>query len=116
MAPEQLILLALFLIAGFVNLVIRWLRERQQARQAPGPAETPASAQPVELIVRRAPVAVPLDTTVAPRPALPRPVQGPAMPVIGGPAGLRRAIVVMTLLGPPRALEHDPTTAPGVRR
>jgi hypothetical protein len=112
MAPEQLILLALFLIVGLVNFVIRWLRERQQARPPATPDQSAAPARPPELIVRRAPVATsPEMPTVAPRltPRRPVPRTRAAMHVsLDNRADLRRAIVLMTVLGPPRALEHLP--------
>jgi hypothetical protein len=112
MAPEQLILLALFLIVGLVNFVIRWLRERQQTR----PPESPERVEVPELIVRRTPLPPPEVPTVAPPPPPPPPPRRPvprsraAMHVrLDSRADVRQAIVLMTVLGPPRALEQDAT-------
>jgi hypothetical protein len=116
MAPEQLVLLALFLIVGLVNFVIRWLRERQQTR----PPELPERVEIPELIVRRTPLPPPEVPTVAPqRPPRRHPVPSShrRMQVrLDSRADLRRAIVLTTVLGPPRALEQDVTTPPGLSR
>jgi hypothetical protein len=110
---EQFVLFAIFLLVGALNLLIRWLRSRAEpppkppdARPRPGP-EAPA---------RDVPGLPPRIRLPAPPPAPPAPVRTQPAPVatlparprqiphrLGGRRELRRAIVLMEILGPCRA-------------
>jgi hypothetical protein len=122
-APEQILFLALFLLVVLVNLVARWLRGRGERRprvEAERPREIregprrvpPRPAVPTPEISRApAPVA-------APAPAPPAPVRRPPRFRLGGVADVRRGIMLMTVLGPCRALEPEDrgvAGAPGPR-
>ena len=119
--PEQILLLLVFVLVPLLNLLVRWLQRRAREHQRPVPAESRA-AEPVAREERpRAPIppGVRVIEPVRPRegpretPPAPRP-----QPVIrragrlGGRAAVRRAVVAMTILGPSRALEERPPTAP----
>jgi hypothetical protein len=113
--PEQIGLLVLFALFALLQFVVRALRARRmrQARPArPDAMETPDAVPPP---VPRAPSPAVRDTR--PRPAaLPR-VARTAQPVDArrsapsrqrarfGPRQLREAIVLATVLAPPRSLE-----------
>jgi hypothetical protein len=122
MPPEQLLFFAAFLLLSLVNMVVRFLRTRaRQAREAaereaaereaaraprvelPGPPP-PAWPRPLPVEVRR-PDAAPTPTAPRPVPAARRQPRRPAATLLGRPADLRRTIVLMTVLGPCRALE-----------
>jgi hypothetical protein len=115
---EQLVLLAIFLLVGLVNAILRW---RQQGRSAPAPETEPAHLPPrPRTLPPRVRVQLPpppLETAAVPRPLLPvppphpdpRPRRRPRVhPWLGSRAAVRRAIVVMAVLGPCRALEREP--------
>jgi hypothetical protein len=125
---EQILLLAAFLLLGLINAIVRWLQRRPGT---PGPEpEAPRSEPETRLPVPRtrpAPAAAPVHARVPPRePAVSAPRRMPSAapdvharrrrrvhPRLGRRADLRRAIVVMTVLGPCRALEREPgATAP----
>jgi hypothetical protein len=124
---EQILLLLLFLLAALFNLFVQWRRQRAQQRQRSGsrleaPAGPVDERRPVEP-VRRPPIAAPPRTRRdAARPvegAQRPPVAAPAPPRpaasrrtrprrIGTPRELRRAVVLMAVLGPCRAEETAP--------
>jgi hypothetical protein len=119
---EQIFLLGLFLLVGLINVIVRWLRQRREApRPDPDPEPTRAAkAREWPGVARvRAPVPPPDPVVPAPRRM---PTAAPGLhvwrrrrvhPRLGSHADLRRAIVVMTLLGPCRALERESgTTTP----
>jgi len=98
---EQIVLLAIFLLAGLINAIIRW---RQQSREVPAPATEPPALPPR---TRELPpgvrVYVPAPLPAAPVPAVRRPpVPDPRTPPrrrpvhrrLGRRADVRRAIVV----------------------
>jgi len=108
---EQLLLLALFLLVVLSGLLARWLKARMEASP---PAET---RPPDGVTVRRPqrplgepamPVRVPPVAYAQPSPPLPVETQRRSpQPRLGGPSDLRRAIVLMAVLGPCRALERE---------
>jgi hypothetical protein len=124
LTPEQLLLLAIFLLVPLLNLTARWLR-RRLARHAPPSREAEAVAEqagaPPPPRSRRGtagPGPPPEQPRRRPPPAPPAPGPRRRPGALGGPRGLRRAIVMMTILGPCRALEPPvpgdgrPTTPP----
>lgn len=124
MTPEQLLFFALIVVVALANLIARWLKARMERRRA---VETKEPEQvrevprrlPPRVVVsapeaRRPPAPGPI---AAPTPPLPRPVRRPPRFRLDRPTDLRRAIVLMTVLGPCRALEREggPTGAVGQR-
>lgn len=108
---EQLLLLALFLLVAFAGLLARWLKARMGA---PPPAET----RPPDTVSVRRPQRPPGEPAMPVRtpplahgqPSPPSPVETrrrAPRPRLGGPSHLRRGIVLMAVLGPCRALEHE---------
>lgn len=96
-------------IAGFLafNFFMRWaarraraLQEAEQAQQADAPSAT--DDEPAEVIWGRE--AQPAAQAPAPAAAPPREQRVEPAPVFRSRKGLRHAIVVMTVLGPCRAL------------
>lgn len=110
---EQLILLAIFLLVGLLNVVIRWLRQRADASSPEtGSSPPPTLGLPPAARTVVPPPAQPTAPAVrAARPPVSRPPQPRRRPAAGGRlhgrADLRRAIVAMTVLGPCRALEDE---------
>lgn len=108
---EQLLLLALFLLVVFAGSLARWLKARMEASR---PAET---RPPDGVTVRRPqrPLGEPAMPARTPpvayaQPSPPPPVEArrrAPRPLLGGPSDLRRGIVLMAVLGPCRALEHE---------
>jgi hypothetical protein len=108
---EQLLLLALFLLVALTSALGRWLKARMEGRPA---AQT---RPPDGVTVRRPPRppralvvsgGTPPGTNVQPAP--PAPVEArrrSPRPALGDRADLRRAIVLMAVLGPCRALERE---------
>jgi hypothetical protein len=124
---EQLILIAIFLLVGLINLLARRFRGRLQGpppdTEAPTPTPEPESWQPRETValppsarVILPPAPQPAPRVPAPAPAAtvaaappPRVRRGTAMrKLVGSPAEVRRAIIAMTILGPCRARESEP--------
>jgi hypothetical protein len=109
-APEQLLLLAVFLLVALANFLARLLRARQaprprvgteEVRQPPSPDRPPRDAA-------RPPAPKPPPRPVAdPAPAPPPPARRPFPFRPGDPRDLRRAIAWMTVLGPCRARESE---------
>jgi hypothetical protein len=118
-APEQLLLLAMFLLVALANFVARLVRTSRTPRPRVEPEELP---QPLprerprrEAAWTPAPTPAPIPVAgVAPAP--PPPAQPPTRFRPGDPRELRRAIVWVAVLGPCRARESedgDPTRALG---
>ena len=111
MTPEQIIPLALFVIVVLFNLVGRWLRGRmQQQEQQQAPPPPPLRVEPVPLpprarLVTSRPPAFEERSPVRRAPA--RVVVREAPRLLGTPRDVRRAIVMMAVLGPPRGLQSD---------
>jgi hypothetical protein len=104
MMPEQIWILLLFLLVVLVNLTIGFLNRRRE-RGAVDKEKSVHEPAP------RAPRARAGVATAPPRVDVSRPAPPPThlrrRPVSLRGADLRRAIVVMTVLGPPRALEDQ---------
>jgi len=108
---EQLILLALFVLVPLVNLLARWVRRRTEPGERP-PEEAKQEPEPVPF---RLPPRILVPTPVEPRrvepprPAAPTPPPGlrrrGPMLQLSGPADVRRAVMLMAVLGPCRGLE-----------
>lgn len=128
MAPEQLLLFGLFLLVALANLVARWLRTRAERRPRV-PTDEPeeiveASRRVPPRVVIRTPqpsrqpalvsAAVPAPARPAPAPAAR--VRRPPRFRLGGVPDVRRGIVLMTVLGPCRALEPPGPQQPPTRR
>jgi hypothetical protein len=138
---EQIVLLAIFLLAGLINAIIRWRQQSGKAptseREPPPPERAPLPlprprlprpprpSPPHELppgVRVHVPVPVPEEPVPAVRrPAVPAPRTLPQrQPVhqwLASRAAVRQTIVAMTLLGPCRALEREPgVTTPGPGR
>ncbi|NKE72414.1 hypothetical protein [Candidatus Manganitrophus noduliformans] len=113
MRPEDLLFYLLFILAALFSLISSWLRKRHEgkipSKTGPGASRIPPGA--------RAPLPPQRDREE--RPTGP-PLPAAALPVsnrrrrapIGSLREARRGIVLMTLLGPCRALEPpDPPTS-----
>lgn len=113
---EQLLLIAIFLLVGLVNMLVRWLRQRSQVPRPeaePPPGPEPARGRRLELPPAARVIVPPLPPEAAvPAPRRMRPEAAPPArrrprPRLGSRADVRRAIVTMTVLGPCRAREHE---------
>lgn len=115
--PEQLVLLLVFVLVPLLNLLVRWIQQRARERAAPLPDPAPREARTPGPMprVRTVQPAAPCEGPAAPAPAPPPPPRRRAGP-LGGPAGLRRAIVAMTILGPCRGLQEHQTLPPRSKR
>ena len=114
----EILLLLLFVGVPLLNLLVRWLK-RARAQPRPFPPEPRATA--ADAREERRPASVRLQARVL-NPILPRadprgaPTASAPLPVVrrgrplGGRAGVRRAVVAMTILGPCRGLEEPPPT------
>lgn len=116
MGLEQLFLLVLVLLAVFAQFLAPRLRQRWEelARRA-GSAEAPGPRVKVALQAPRprARVAEPLAPSHSRRTRR-SPAPGPRRPrALGSLADVRRGIVLMTILGPCRALEAPESRRPG---
>jgi hypothetical protein len=102
--PEQIGILLLFLVVVLFNLIAGFLKRRRE-RDARDAKRTVAQAP-----ARSGPAA---PRTVIPAPPLDVAPRAPAEPMerhrrgIPRASDLRRAIVMMTILGPPRALDDE---------
>jgi hypothetical protein len=114
-AAEQLLVLALLAVVWLASALVNWLRARARRAQPVETAETerPAEVRPPPPLPPRAVVSPPRAPAPAP-PASPARMPRPARAVrprgrfrVGGAEDVRRGIVLMTVLGPCRALEHD---------
>jgi hypothetical protein len=108
---EQIVLFAVFVLIALLNLVLGWVRRRAAAEPA-ADASTPAPRAPAPRMppARRAAPGVRPSETVPAGPVR-APARAPTRPASrrglrsGGPRDLRRAIVLMAVLGPCRGLE-----------
>jgi hypothetical protein len=111
--PEQLILLLVFLLVPLFNLLVRWLQRRARGQRGPEPVvreeRAPTAMPPRVRVIKPALADETLHREAAPRKASPgpRPVHRRRAP-LGGRVAARRAVVVMTILGPCRGLEEPP--------
>ncbi|MBI1736147.1 MAG: hypothetical protein HYR51_13310 [Candidatus Rokubacteria bacterium] len=112
MTPEQIVPLALFVMVVLFNLVGRWLRSRmreqqerqeRQRQQAP-PAAPRAPLPPRVRIVTRPPAA---EERRTPRREPGRVERPRPRRLLGTRADVRRGVVLMAVLGPPRGLQPD---------
>lgn len=116
---EQLVLIAVFVLIPLLSVLGRWLRERagKTRPRGPGPPApvTEVTPPPLGLPPRARRVEPVLPAARLPRTAPPAAVdrRPRASALLGGPAGMRRAVVAMTILGPCRALEEPPPAGPG---
>jgi hypothetical protein len=113
---EQLILVAIFLLVGLVNVIVRWLRQRTPAP----PPEAPEALPPPETRPRPPrTLDLPPGARVVPAPAVGAPAVPAAPPgprrrrapaardAVGRRSELRRAIVALTILAPCRGREGE---------
>lgn len=126
MAPEQLLVFLLIAAVWLAGAIAQWLKARREQQSRPRAETEPR--EPVRELEERLPPRVrtiPAEVSRRPRAALAVPAERPpsavaaAAPVrplparrrarvsLGGAADLRRAVVLMTVLGPCRALERD---------
>jgi hypothetical protein len=114
-APEQLLLFALFLLVALANYIARLLRTRQAPRrrveteEPPPPPPLGRPRREAESTPARKPPAMPV---AGPAPAAPPPARRPSRFRSGDPRDLRRAIVWMTVLGPCRARGGEDALGP----
>jgi hypothetical protein len=115
---EQILLLALFLIVALASWLARWLKSRLEARP---PAETtpptgvagrPRQGRPRDVMLIPTPPTLRDTRPRAPAASVP-PRRRPPRPRFGRPSDLRRAIVLMAVLGPCRALERGEASPSG---
>lgn len=114
---EQLLLIAIFLLVGLVNMLVRWLRQRAEAARRDGEAEpapepVPGRRRELPPAARVIAPALPVEAAVAPARRMRPPASAPpprprAHRRLGSRADIRRAIVTMTVLGPCRARERE---------
>ncbi|HSE91882.1 MAG TPA: hypothetical protein VLF19_01145 [Methylomirabilota bacterium] len=110
---EQILLLALFVVGALASQLARWLKARRPAEAEPaeGVEALPPRARPRQV------TPVPVETSPLPdvrllAPAPPSPPRRPPRSRLGRPSDLRGAIVLMAVLGPCRALEHEEPPLP----
>jgi hypothetical protein len=113
---EQIGVFIIIALIGLVQFLFRWLKARaeQRASRAPAPptrdaepaVPTPSPRMPRELRAPPREMAPPPQRAVPPTLRSVTP-QRPRRPVLGTPAQLRRAIVLMEILGPCRATERS---------
>lgn len=106
---QQVLLVAIIVLIPLLNLVGRWLRGRMQgaapAPPAPEAAERPLRFPPGARRLEHVPPAERPRSAALPPPSDRRP-RRPAP--LGGLPEIRRAVVMMTILGSCRALEEPP--------
>lgn len=114
---EQIGILLLFLVVVLFNLIGAFVNRRRK-QEAADKTEQIAPRVPVP---PRVVIAPPRVEGLPPAPMVARTPSAPLAPVRGRRrldlrrGDLRRAIVLMTVLGPPRALEHEAHDATGPR-
>jgi hypothetical protein len=111
-SPEQLVVLAIFLLLPLLNFLLTLWRRRRDSRAsslepAPSPPTPMAARATRPLETRQVPGSDErprrkASTALVETPAAPRPLRTRARL---GPRDARRAVVLMTILGPCRALE-----------
>jgi hypothetical protein len=110
---EQLILVAIFLLVGLVNAIVRWMRQRTPPppEALPPPETPPRPPRTLDLPpgVRVVPApAVAMPAVPASPPVTRRRRASAARDAVGRRGELRRAIIAMTVLGPCRGREGEP--------
>jgi hypothetical protein len=110
MSVEQLLFIALFVLVPLFNFLAKVLRQRRRPA-----APIPQAEEPGEPVTALPPPRVLLPVPEPPRPSA-RPPRAPAVLVVERrrrapyrlrPADVRRGLVLMTILGPCRALERE---------
>jgi hypothetical protein len=114
-SPAQLLLLAAFLLVPLLNLLLTLWRRRQRDGTRAGPFD-PVSPQPppaLETQAGRAGTSGDRPRRDTPRVPAEAPLGAPRLKVAGrlGPRDARRGVVLMTILGPCRALDPQPPPA-----
>jgi hypothetical protein len=117
-SPDHLLVLAVFLLVALLNVLVALWRRWQRASPAARPLEpiapeTPAQATPPRS-VQAFPVGRPRRETGVPVEAAPGSRRRPPSARLG-PRDVRRAVVLMAILGPCRALEPQGPPAPESR-
>ncbi len=122
--PEQIGVFLLFLLFVVFNLIAGAVNRRRQRAAAEKEKQPPPPRAPVPLTLPPRVVVRPPSIEEAPPPppvVVRRPATRGRAPVLGKRRlelrrdELRRAIVLMTVLGPPRALEHESNDGGGRR-
>jgi hypothetical protein len=119
--PEQLLLLAIFLLVPLLNfLLAMWRRRQREGTRAgsfePAAPEAPAPAtRPGSIAASQAGVSGDRPRRETPRMPAETPPGAPRLKVSArlGPRDARRGVVLMAILGPCRALEPGPPPVPG---
>jgi hypothetical protein len=111
MSVEQLLFLVLFVVLPLLNMLRKALRKRPPAPPLPeARREEPRPLLPPPMVLHPVPELArpPARATTTER----RPVQSAEQRrrAAFGPGDIRRGIVIMTILGPCRALEPEATT------
>lgn len=106
-SPEQIAVLIVLILWPLLSFLGRWMKRRAESR---APVEEPPARvrERARLPVARPPAAR-APERLSPRsepPVMVTPPRRRRRSVLGSPRDLRRAIVVMTVLGPCRALER----------
>jgi hypothetical protein len=107
---EQVLLLALFLLVALASSIARWLKSRLEPRPAEPARPTEVAGRPRQGGTREVMLIPTPPTPADTRPRAPAPSVPPRRtprPRLGRPSDLRRAIVLMAVLGPCRALEDE---------
>jgi hypothetical protein len=108
MSVEQLLFLVLFVLIPLVNLLARWLRKRVPEPPIPAPERRePIPILPRPTVLSPVPALAPQHPRATSAERLPdQPLARPAQRRTRlSPREVRRGIVLMTILGPCRALE-----------
>ena len=121
--PEQIGVFLLFIAFVVFNLIAGAVNRRRQRAAAEKQKQLPPPRAPVPLTLPPRVVVRPPSIEEAPPPpvVVRRPATRGRLPVQGRRrlelrrGDLRRAIVLMTVLGPPRALEHEQKEGGGGR-
>ena len=111
MSVEQLLFLVLFVLLPLLNMLRKALRNRRPAPPVPeARREEPRPVLPPPMVLHPVPALArpPARATTVER----RPVQAAEQRrrTAFSPSDIRRGIVIMTILGPCRALEPEATT------
>jgi hypothetical protein len=110
---EQILLLAVLVLVPLLNLALRWLQRRMEAAEPAPPRPEPPATPP--LLPPRAERREPLPAVEPPRAAAAAPVAVPRAPArrgphrpapLGGLPEIRRAVIMMTILGRCRGLDE----------
>ncbi len=121
-SPAQLLLLAVFLLVSLLNFLLTLWRRRSDGARAgqfePVAPQTPAQeTRPRAIQTARTGVSGDRPRRETPRVPTEVPPGAPRLKVAArlGPRDARRGVVLMTILGPCRALEPQPPPVPEAR-